>query len=214
MDSSSTAVFFAWDEANRAASAAQLRGELLQMLSAAILDAGALRNAPGERRGAANRHDALLALLRDAVASTQRIAAELRPLLLEGGGIGAALQGLAVEHARRTGQACELAVDESLAIGEPLAIGLYRIAQDWVHGYCVNGVHPLHIAVASGASDVILRVHDDGVAQAANATAQSQALAIVAERVHLLGGSMSVERAPGAGTRMEARLPAGPNIAG
>ena len=214
MDSSSTAVFFAWDEANRAASAAQLRGELLQMLSAAILDASALRNMPNERRSAPTRHDALLALLRDAVASTQRIATELRPLLLDGGGIGSALQSLAGEHARRTGQACELEVDESLALEEPLAIGLYRIAQDWVHGYCVNGVGPLQISVAPGASGVILRVRDDGLAQAANATAQSQALAIVAERVHLLGGSMSVERTPGAGTRMEARLPCGRNSAG
>lgn len=212
MESFSPAVFVAWDEANRTASAGDLRGELLQTLTALAMDAGWVRAHLDQGTGLDCKLGEMLELLRGAVVSTERIAAGLRPLMLEADGLVPALQFLAGQFERRTGAACELQLDERVQAEEPCAMGLYRIAQDWLRCIALDGARRVRIRLVPRLGQVVLQVQDDGAA-GQGSSHRRQALGIVRERARLLGGTLGLSDVPGLGTQLEARIPCGRRLA-
>lgn len=211
MESFSSAAFFAWDEANRKACAGELRGELLQTLTALAMDAGWVRAHLGDARALDGKLRDMLDLLRGSVASTERIAAGLQPLMLEPGGLVPAIEGLAREFERRTGAACELQVDQRVEVEEPWAIGMFRIVQDWLRCMDLEGARRVRIRLALQRGDVALQVQDDR--SGADGSCMAQALAVVSERARLLGGTSDLAGVPGLGTQLEVRVPLEPRAA-
>lgn len=206
MESFSSEAFFAWDEANRTAGAEDVRGELLQTLTALTMDAGWVRAHLDEGRGLDRKLGEMLELLRGAVVSAGRIAAGLRPLMLEADELLPAIRFLAGEFERHTGATCELQLDERVRAEEPCAMGVYRIAQDWLGCIALEGARRVRIRLAPRLGDVVLQVQDDGAAGQGSG-GRRQALSIVRERARLLGGTLGLSGVPGLGAQLEARIP-------
>ena len=104
--------------------ARELHDELAQSLTALKMDTIWLRDQlPDAPPEVAQRLAAMLAMLDGSASATRRIAADLRPLLLDDLGLQPAIEWLAQNFTRRTGVVCELDVNEQLELPEPVCHG-------------------------------------------------------------------------------------------
>ena len=87
--------------------------------------------------------------------------------------------------------------------------GVFRIAQEALAnalGHADASTITLHLTI--GVESLVLRIEDDGRGFEPGAIpADRFGLVGLSERARLLGGSLRVESAPGAGTRVEAVVP-------
>jgi PAS domain S-box-containing protein len=191
--------------------ARELHDELAQSLTALKMDTIWVRDHLGsEPSAAAAKLSEMLAMLDAAVAATRRIAADLRPLLLDDLGLAPAIEWLVQNFQQRTGVACELDIDEDLELAEPYATGVFRIVQESL----VNvGKHArasrVQVRVAREGAEMVLSVQDNGIGFRTGAPRKPQSIGLVGlrERAHLLQGRVQVASTPGEGTRVEARIP-------
>ncbi|WP_309246653.1 PAS domain-containing sensor histidine kinase [Ramlibacter montanisoli] len=191
--------------------ARELHDELAQSLTALKMDTIWMRDHVGDEEATAQEKiSEMLSMLDAAVASVRRIAADLRPLVLDDLGFVPAIEWVAQNFTQRTGIPCELQVDESLELEEPFATGVFRIVQESL----VNvGKHAratkVEVEVKASGDDLLLRVQDDGIGFRPNAPRKPQSLGLVGlrERAMLMRGDVKVESAPGTGTVIEARIP-------
>jgi PAS domain S-box-containing protein len=191
--------------------ARELHDELAQSLTALKMDTIWLRdNLRTDPAAAIGKLSAMLAMLDAAVASTRRIAADLRPLVLDDLGLAAAIEWLAQGFTQRTGVPCELDVDDDLDLPEPWATGVFRIIQESLAnvGKHAQARHVRVHAVLEGGF-LAVSVTDDGVGFDTASARKPQSLGLVGlrERAHLLQGDLAISSTPGQGTRMQARIP-------
>jgi PAS domain S-box-containing protein len=193
--------------------ARELHDELAQSLTALKMDTIWLREHVPAQDGAAQEKIAqMLQMLDSAVASTRRIAADLRPLVLDDLGLVPALEWVVQNFMQRTGVPCELQVDESLELEEPFATGVFRIVQESLANVAKHAqASEVVVELQPRGGMLLLRVQDDGVGFRPSDPRKPQSLGIVGlrERAHLMHGELKVESSPGAGTRVEARIPLG-----
>jgi signal transduction histidine kinase len=186
-----------------------------QTLAAALfgvdLAVSALDRAPATAR------DELLAaraLVRDALDDVRALMAGLRPRLLEQRGVVAALNGLA---AMPPLWGTEVLVEtEGIGPGERLPadveLALFRISQEAVSNARRHGSASrvrVSLAVRPGVAELL--VVDDGRGflwePEFGWSSKGEGLPGMRERAELLGGTLRVESAPGAGTRIAVMVP-------
>jgi PAS domain S-box-containing protein len=190
----------------------ELHDELGQTLTALKMDAIVVRD--GFAAGAPERRqlDEMLALLDSAVASTRRIAADLRPLVLDDLGLVAAIEWLAHNFTQRTGVACQLRVDEEIELGEPYATAIFRMVQESLNNVAKHAqASNVEVGLAREGDDVAVTVRDDGRGFVPSDPRKPQSMGLVGlrERAALLRGKLQLASAPGQGTRVEVRIPVG-----
>jgi len=198
-------------EQEKARMARELHDELAQSLAAMKMDASWIRdNFETDARGTVQRLEALEAMLDAGVAATRRIAADLRPTILDDLGLVPALQWLVQSFSERSGIACALEVDQALELQEPHATAVFRIAQESLanvrkHAHAAQ----VHVLLERTASDVVLRVRDDGVGFTPADARKAASLGLIGlrERARLLHGRAEIASAPGAGTQVEVSFP-------
>jgi signal transduction histidine kinase len=101
------------------------------------------------------------------------------------------------------------------ALSEPVGLAIYRIVQEALTN-TFRHARARHVDVvltvlaprAAAPGEIILSVSDDGGGAATVSTGDAFGLRGIRERAELLGGSVSVDAAPGRGFTIEARLPA------
>jgi PAS domain S-box-containing protein len=191
--------------------ARELHDELAQSLTALKLDTNWVRDQlRTDPEGAAAKLSQMLVLLDASVAATRRIAADLRPLLLDDLGLAPAIEWLVQNFTQRTGVPCELDIDDSLELEEPYATAVFRMVQESLANV---GKHAqakrVRVRVAPEGGEMVLSVEDDGVGFVISDTRKPNSLGLVGlrERAHMLQGRVGVRSAPGQGTRVEARIP-------
>jgi PAS domain S-box-containing protein len=198
-------------EQERSRIARELHDELAQSLTALKMDTIWLRDSLGVQGEAARaKLDGMLAMLDAAVASTRRIAADLRPLVLDDLGLVPAIEWLVQNFTQRTGVPCRLQADESIELREPYATAVFRIVQESLANVAKHaGASQVSVRVATEDGTLALSVQDDGRGFNPDDPRKPQSLGLVGlrERAHLLQGHLSVHSAPGQGTRVEARIP-------
>lgn len=206
--------------------ARELHDELAQSLTALKMDAVWVRQhlaAAGTASPALSaKIEGMLALLDESVAATRRIAADLRPLVLDDLGLAPAIEWLVQSFSQRHGVPCHLDIDESLALGEPHATAVFRIVQESLnnvakHAHARQAWVRVALEAQGGGTPVsgvpvdciVLQVRDDGVGFDQAAARQPQSLGLIGlrERAQLLEGQVRIDSVPGAGTTVEARLP-------
>jgi PAS domain S-box-containing protein len=191
--------------------ARELHDELAQSLTALKMDTIWLRDhLQGDPQGAAARLAQMLAMLDAAVASTRRIAADLRPLVLDDLGLIAAIEWLAQNFTQRTGVPCELDADEELELVEPYATAVFRIVQESLANVAKHAkATQVSVRVAREGAALVLSVQDDGAGFRPEDPRKPQSLGLAGlrERAHLLRGEVHITSAPGSGTRVAARIP-------
>ena len=191
--------------------ARELHDELAQSLTALKMDTIWLRD---HRDAAAAdvqaKLDGMLAMLDASVAATRRIAADLRPLVLDDLGLVAAIEWLTQNFTQRWNVACTLDMDEDLELHEPYATAVFRIVQESLVNVAKHAkATQVQVSVARADGEVTLRVSDDGAGfqTAAPRKAGSLGLAGLRERAQLLKGTVRINSTPGQGTVVEAHIP-------
>jgi PAS domain S-box-containing protein len=191
--------------------ARELHDELAQSLTALKMDTLWVRdNAAARPEAASARLTDMLEMLDRAVASTRRIAADLRPMLLDDLGLVAAIEWLASNFTQRCGVACKLAIDEQLQLQEPYATAVFRIVQESLANIAKHArASQVSVTVDKVPGAITLNVLDNGRGFSTAAARQPNALGLLGlcERVQLLKGRVLIESAPGQGTRVEVRIP-------
>lgn len=163
--------------------------------------------------------DRRAAVLRQTIATTDETLEEVRravmrlgPAILDEIGIAEALARTCDDFAERTG----ITVRRSIDVGDaPPSNGvdgaLYRLAQEALTNVARHaGARNVDVELAARDGGFVLRVEDDGRGFSPGAPEASfgNGLAGMRERAELLGGSITIDAAPGRGTRLTARLPA------
>ncbi|MBI5277170.1 MAG: PAS domain-containing sensor histidine kinase [Burkholderiales bacterium] len=191
--------------------ARELHDELAQTLTAIKMDTLWLKdNLSADPQAFDEKVAEMLAMLDQAVASTRRIAADLRPLVLDDLGLMPAIEWLVQTFTQRTGIVCELEADEDLELREPYATAVFRMIQESLANV---GKHAkasrVDVRVDRRGDDLVLSVQDDGIGFRLDDPRKPQSLGLVGlrERALLLRGEVQVASQPGMGTRIEARIP-------
>jgi len=191
--------------------ARELHDELAQSLTALKMDTIWLRDQlPREPGPLAQKLDDMLAMLDASVAATRRIAADLRPLLLDDLGLLPAIEWLVQNFTQRHGLPCELEADEDLELAEPHATAVFRIVQESLANAAKHSrASRVRVALARKGSQLFLTVEDDGIGFSPDAARKPNSLGLAGlrERTQLLKGGIRIDSQPGRGTVVAVRLP-------
>lgn len=167
------------------------------------------------RDDVADRSPELSAGLDDAVALVETtrdqiriIAHDLRPPVLDGLGLDLTLRSYCGDFARRT----HLAIDYRSTAPEPapdaVEVSLYRLLQEALSNVAVHAAATSVTVELSSTDDTLrLAVADDGKGFSGPLPSSGMGIAGMRERIQLLNGTISIESAPNAGTRIVASLP-------
>jgi len=195
--------------------ARELHDELAQSLTALKMDTIWLRDHMGANAVEVRaKLDGMLAMLDASVASTRRIAADLRPLVLDDLGLVAAVEWLTQNFTQRWGVACTLDINEDLELHEPYATAVFRIVQESLVNVAKHAqASQVQVCVARTDAEVSLRVSDNGAGfqTAAPRKAGSLGLTGLRERAQLLKGTVNITSTPGQGTVVQALIPVKPD---
>lgn len=142
---------------------------------------------------------------------SHRIAANIRPGMLDDLGLTKALQWYAEEFERHTGLSC--IIDTSAAqidVPPAIATAAYRILQEaltniWKHANAVQ----VEIEVVTNVETVVMSISDDGIGFNHHSALKEGALGLLGmqERAQLAGGKLTISSSPGNGTNITAILP-------
>jgi signal transduction histidine kinase len=192
--------------------ARELHDELAQSLTALKMDLAwtAERLAAGES-AASDKLARMQALLDAMVASTRRISADLRPLMLDDLGLAAAVEWLVESFRERNAIECELvAASEDLDFKEPLASCVFRILQESLTNVARHsGASSVQVALARSDGEIALTVKDNGRGFSPDTPRKPESYGLVGlrERAYLVGGKVKIDSAPGRGVRIDVRIP-------
>ena len=154
------------------------------------------------------------ALLDETVAATRRIAADLRPLLLDDLGLVPAVEWLAETFTQRNGIPCELAVGcAELDLPGAHATAVFRIVQESLANVAKHArASHVKVAIERSGQDLTLSIRDDGAGFSPQAPRKPNSYGLLGlrERASLLGGEATITSAAGQGTCVEVRLPVAP----
>lgn len=190
----------------------ELHDELGQSLTALKMDLSWLQShASSNVTARTERMLVMQSILDSTVTATRRIAADLRPLMLDDLGLKAALEWLSQNFTHRTSVPCDLVMDDALVeVDVRVQSALYRAVQE-----CLTNIsrhaQATHVKIALNVkqSVVQLRVQDNGkgILKLEHAKHGSFGLTGMRERIYILGGSVAIESPPGDGTHITIELP-------
>ncbi len=200
-------------ELERSRLARELHDETGQALTSILLGLQAIRGADSEfetDRAVAEVRELIVQALQD----VRRLAVELRPSALDDFGLSPAVERLAGTFEERTG--IHTALESSLRGGRlPAEIEtvLYRVVQEALTNVVKHaGAERVSIVITQGDDGIRVVVEDDGRGFRPEEI-HEDALGVVGmrERVALVGGTLDLESAPGAGTALVAYIPLPPS---
>ncbi len=179
-----------------------LHDELIQSLAAIKL-----RLAPTRARLGNDAYHEICSIVDGAISETRTLAYSVRPPLLDDLGLLPSLQRLAESVGNESGLRVRLQseLDESLDIAvESL---LFYVARECLQN-AVRYAHASDVDVSLSADDGFARlsIRDDGVGFRPG-DSEGFGLRGVRERVHICGGVLSIDSAPGRGTTITVEVP-------
>jgi signal transduction histidine kinase len=197
------------DERKRVAR--ELHDETTQALAALLMRVD--QAAEAVRAGQTPALDELRTLANRALADVHRLILDLRPSVLDDLGLASAVRWYADRALGARGVAVRCECGELPALTPELETALFRICQEALSNVARHA-QASHVLVELRAEGPLLciDVEDDGVGfdQAAVAHREGRphwGLLGIQERASLLGGSARFDSTPGAGTRVEVRIP-------
>jgi len=199
-------------EAERLRIARELHDELAQWLTAIKMDVSWLSSRlPREQPQLVDKAEKMKKLVDTTVAAVRRIAADLRPVMLDDLGLVAALESLLHDLSQRTGIVVSFEADEAgLDFGEPLSSALYRIAQEALTNVARHAqATEVRVRIRIDGDRLVLMVRDNGRGFDPDAAGGRKFYGIlgIRERAYTLGGATRIERHPGGGTMVEVVIP-------
>ncbi len=197
-------------EEERRRIARELHDELGQRLSALKMDLASLAH-DMHREAYDGRIAAMLEMLDDTVASVRRIAADLRPMMLDDLGLNAAIEWLARESARRMGMEVTVRLGEvDPKLDSRASTAVYRMVQEALTNVARHArATDVRIDLRQIGRELVLTVHDNGIGFPTGSARKEGSFGLmgIRERAYLLGGTLEVDNPPGGGGRITVRLP-------
>lgn len=199
-------------EAERTRIARELHDELAQWLTALKMDASWVRTRlPADQEALAKRMDRVRNVIDNTIAAVRRIAADLRPVMLDDLGIAAAIENLVTEHAERTGVAARLeSALGPLMLEDPAATAVYRMVQEAL----------TNVARHSEASEVVVELRHEGdqlrimvldngrgLPPEPDTGRKSYGVLGIRERAHTLGGTADIRNHERGGVVVDIAVP-------
>jgi len=148
----------------------------------------------------------------DALAmSVRRVAADLRPPVLDDLGLEAALEWMTDDFEHRYGVVarCEI-LDMTIRLSDVAAMSLYRVAQEALTNVARHSkANSVLVRLSADDGHCHLLIQDDGVGFADDAAPRVDAFGPLGmrERILQLGGVLSIESVPGEGVTITAKVP-------
>ena len=206
-------------EAERTRMARELHDELAQWLTALKMDTSwlAARIDPQQEQLVAR-----LAKMKDAVdttvAAVRRIAADLRPVMLDDLGLIPALESLLHEFSERTGIVVSLEDNaHEMEFREPLVSAVYRMVQEALTNVARHAhATAVELAIRVERTRLFVRVKDNGrgIRPEDLEARKSYGLLGIRERAHTLGGAAAIYSPQSGGAVVEIDIPLGPHNSG
>jgi two-component system sensor histidine kinase UhpB len=193
-------------ESERRRVAAELHDEIGQSLTAFMLDLErTIAEAPPTQREALIRWRDMAARLLDDV---RRLARTLRPEVLDELGLGPALTNLCDRLSAQTGVDIDVSRSGELpALGPDVQLVIYRVTQESLTNVVRHAdADRAEVLLTADDGRVELRVTDNG-AGLPELAAEGNGIRGMRERAVLVGGRLSVRRAPDGGTRVSLDIP-------
>jgi signal transduction histidine kinase len=146
-------------------------------------------------------------------ADLRHLSHELHPGALEHLGLLEALRERCDDFRQESGLSVQLDVAEAWRdVSDAVALCLYRVTQEALRNVATHAkAQNVTISLDQLNGHVVMHVTDDGCGFDPAAKSRRLGLGLVSlnERVHMLGGTLDITTARGAGTRIAVRLPAG-----
>lgn len=188
----------------------EVHDELGQMLTALKFDISGIK-ATSPIAEATRRLEQMDNNVSAAIAAVKRIAAELRPKLLDDLGLVSAIEWQANDFSRRTGIACRLQLQASLPPLRPeCAIAIFRIFQEALTNVQRHAeADRITVELASQGEEFVLRVADNGKGIRDSEIFAEKSFGIMGmhERCCACRGRLYISGTPGSGTTVSLRIP-------
>ena len=144
--------------------------------------------------------------------SVQRIASDLRPLLLDELGLQSAIEWLADSFAQRSGIVCGLELpDQTVTFDNRMSTGIFRILQEALTNIERHSrASSVSVRLFDGPTATGLEVCDNGQGMILRTQEKSRAglgLIGMRERAIMLGGALAINSSAGQGVRIVLRIP-------
>jgi signal transduction histidine kinase len=202
-------------EGERRRIARELHDELGQLLTGAHLNLVSLQGGSARPHPGFDPLDDTLDLVDRALTTVRELSTELRPAVLDDGGLEDALRWLLDRVSHRAGFEARFEVQPIDAeLSAEIQTTLFRVAQEALtnvmrHAGATEVV--MTLCRRDNALELLVRDNgvgfDPGVAQKRASTGQSMGMIGMQERVGLIGGRLELESAPGRGVLLRATVP-------
>ena len=188
-------------------------GATQTMVSAKLLVESAIAQLERQDRGSPPALERALGGLTESLDEVRRISHRLRPAMLDELGLPAALELLAREANDAGSARVDLrVVGEDVALPEEVKTALFRVSQEALANVAKHAhARQVRLELDFAADGLSLEIGDDGqgfeLEQVQRDPNRGIGLRNMRERLESIGGAFEVRAAPGAGTRLRARVP-------
>jgi PAS domain S-box-containing protein len=197
-------------EAERTRIARELHDELAQWLTALKMDVSWMRNRlPPDEAALVTKADRMKGVVDSTIAAMRRIAADLRPVMLDDLGLMPAIESLLNDLSERTGIQVSLTGSEALdGLGEPLVTAVYRMIQEALTNVARHSqATQVAVALELGGERLGVTVRDNGRGLEPDPNRKSFGLLGIRERARTLGGEARIYSPPEGGTVVQIGVP-------
>ena len=196
-------------EEERRSISRELHDEVGQSLGALLVEVGRFAKlVPAEDRAAQTQISHIKSVAENAVKSIRDIALLLRPPMLDDLGLVPALEWQAREISRRSEMEVEVHSENvTEALGDETKVTVYRLVQEALNNAASHAsAKNAKVTVSQNAEEITVEISDDG---RGFDPSRHRGVGILGmeERVRRLGGALTIQSAPGKGTRVTAELP-------
>ena len=145
------------------------------------------------------------------IQTVKRIAAELRPGLLDDLGLTAALEWQAEDFEKRTGIRCELTINpEDITVDRDRSTAIFRIFQETLTNIVRHAkAKKVRVNLKKKEDELILQVKDDGKGITGKQISSPKSIGLIGmrERVHYFGGRTKITGIRDKGTTVTVNIP-------
>ena len=196
--------------------ARELHDEMGQLLSAAKINLQTLGGLPEETQ--AKQVDGTVELVDQLLTHVRALSLDLSPPFLDEVGLGPALQGYLAALGERSGIEIDVEIEPELGeFGREMTIHAFRLVQEATTNVIRHAdVGRADIRIRRGQRSLEASIKDDGrgfdVEEVLARSKRGLHLGLLGmrERAKSLGGELTIDSRPGAGTEIRFRLPLGP----